>query len=260
MRETWVWSLGWEDPLEKGKTSHSSILAWRIPWTVYSPWGCKESDMTEQLSLHSQTGPDSPSSHFPRAPTSPSWHLGSSWQFSVFSCKFALCIPSRQKDEVLSVLSWTRHSSQWMVLTLCISWQRDRDRAREGEKGRKEEIRPQNEHLRVTQLHGAFFFSVYVKVRRTWKAGNSGAPAHLFRCLVAFGAWGCPLEVTSNLRSDCKAQWNVFLRPFPPIPWPAHIAFFCPSSPQHCTSRLPLLTTLSQSYSDFLGSDPSSRT
>ena len=33
MQETWVRSLGWEDPLEKGKAAHSSILAWRIPWT-----------------------------------------------------------------------------------------------------------------------------------------------------------------------------------------------------------------------------------
>ena len=32
MRETWVSSLGWEDPLEKGKGTHSSILAWRISW------------------------------------------------------------------------------------------------------------------------------------------------------------------------------------------------------------------------------------
>ena len=32
--ETWVQPLGWEDPLEKGKTTHSSILAWRIPWTI----------------------------------------------------------------------------------------------------------------------------------------------------------------------------------------------------------------------------------
>ena len=32
MRETWVQSLGWEDPLEKGKATQSSILAWRIPW------------------------------------------------------------------------------------------------------------------------------------------------------------------------------------------------------------------------------------
>ena len=34
MRETCVKSLGWEDPLEKGKATHSSIPAWRIPWTV----------------------------------------------------------------------------------------------------------------------------------------------------------------------------------------------------------------------------------
>ena len=33
MQDTWIWSLGWEDPLEKGVTTHSSILAWRIPWT-----------------------------------------------------------------------------------------------------------------------------------------------------------------------------------------------------------------------------------
>ena len=33
MRETWDQSLGWEDPLEKGKATHSSILAWGIPWT-----------------------------------------------------------------------------------------------------------------------------------------------------------------------------------------------------------------------------------
>ena len=45
MQETWVQSLGWEDPLEKGKATGSSILAWRIPW------GCKELDMTEQISL-----------------------------------------------------------------------------------------------------------------------------------------------------------------------------------------------------------------
>ena len=45
MQETLVQSLGWEDPLEKGKATHSSILAWRIPW------GGKESDTTEQLGL-----------------------------------------------------------------------------------------------------------------------------------------------------------------------------------------------------------------
>ena len=49
-RETWVWSLGWEDALEKGKATHSSILAWGIPW---SPWDHKKSDTTERL--HSLT-------------------------------------------------------------------------------------------------------------------------------------------------------------------------------------------------------------
>ena len=34
MRETWLQSLGWEDPLEKGTATHSNILAWRISWTV----------------------------------------------------------------------------------------------------------------------------------------------------------------------------------------------------------------------------------
>ena len=48
MQETWVQSLSQEDPLEKGMATHSSILAWRIPWTE-EPGA--ESDMTEQLTL-----------------------------------------------------------------------------------------------------------------------------------------------------------------------------------------------------------------
>ena len=51
MQETWVQSLCWEDPLEKGKATHSSILTWKF-YGLYSPWGHKESDTTEQLSLH----------------------------------------------------------------------------------------------------------------------------------------------------------------------------------------------------------------
>ena len=51
MRETWVWSLGGEDPLEKAKSTHSSILAWKIPWTVHHVVACKELDTTEQLTF-----------------------------------------------------------------------------------------------------------------------------------------------------------------------------------------------------------------
>ena len=56
VQETRVQSLGWEDPLEKGMASHSSILAWRIQWTEagYSPWGHKELDTTERLT-HTHT-------------------------------------------------------------------------------------------------------------------------------------------------------------------------------------------------------------
>ena len=50
--EMWVWSLGWKDPLEEDMTTHSSILVGIIPWReepggLYSPWGHKESDTTE---------------------------------------------------------------------------------------------------------------------------------------------------------------------------------------------------------------------
>ena len=54
--ETRVLYLDWEDPLQKEMATHSSILAWEIPWTeelcrlyIYSSWGCKELDMTERL-------------------------------------------------------------------------------------------------------------------------------------------------------------------------------------------------------------------
>ena len=52
MQETWVQSLGWEDPLEESMATHSSILALRIPHgqrslVGYSPWGRKELDRTE---------------------------------------------------------------------------------------------------------------------------------------------------------------------------------------------------------------------
>ena len=57
IREMQVRSPGRKDPLEKGMATHSSILAWRIPWTGslagYSAWGHKESDMTEQLTHNS---------------------------------------------------------------------------------------------------------------------------------------------------------------------------------------------------------------
>ena len=54
MQEMWVRSLGWEDPLEKGMATHSSILGefhGQRRLAGFSPWGHKESDTTEQLTL-----------------------------------------------------------------------------------------------------------------------------------------------------------------------------------------------------------------
>ena len=61
-QEMWIWSLDQEDPLDEEMGTHSSTLAWKIPWmeephgqrslTGYSPKGCKELDMTEWLSTH----------------------------------------------------------------------------------------------------------------------------------------------------------------------------------------------------------------
>ena len=60
MWENYVRSLGGEDPLEKGMAIHSSIFAWRIPWTerpggLWS-WGRKELDITKQLIVDLQYG------------------------------------------------------------------------------------------------------------------------------------------------------------------------------------------------------------
>ena len=60
IQEMQVCSLGQGDPLENGMATHSSILAWRIPWTEepvdYSPWDHKELDMTEATE-HAHTAP-----------------------------------------------------------------------------------------------------------------------------------------------------------------------------------------------------------
>ena len=59
MQETQVRSLGWEDPLEKERATHSNILDWRIPQIeepgALKSMGCEESDMTDRLHTHTHT-------------------------------------------------------------------------------------------------------------------------------------------------------------------------------------------------------------
>ena len=55
MQETWVQSLGWEDPLEKGMATHSRVLAWRIPWTEevggLQSMGCQRVNTIDRVTL-----------------------------------------------------------------------------------------------------------------------------------------------------------------------------------------------------------------
>ena len=62
MQKTWVPSLGWEDSLEKGKATHSSILAWRIPWTIQS-MGLQS--WTQLSDFHFTFPPSKMNKHFP---------------------------------------------------------------------------------------------------------------------------------------------------------------------------------------------------
>ena len=91
MRETWVQSLSWEDPLEKGRATHSSILAWRMPWT-YNPWSSKEPDTTERLShTHTRTS----SGLLKYWSNSPAiWQIGPAGNFLKCPCCY-LCHPTQ---------------------------------------------------------------------------------------------------------------------------------------------------------------------
>ena len=54
MRKTWLQSLGWEDPLEKGKATHSSIPAWRIPWICITHGVAKSQTQLSDFHFHFQ--------------------------------------------------------------------------------------------------------------------------------------------------------------------------------------------------------------
>ena len=99
MRVTWICSLGWKDPLEKGKATHSSILAQRIPWTVY---GVTESNRTEQLSL-TESSDDYASSFLVFMP----------FMFLFFFCFETL---ARTCITILNGRSETRHPATFPVL------------------------------------------------------------------------------------------------------------------------------------------------
>ena len=119
MQETQLWSLGWEDPLEEGMATHSSILAWRIPCTErrlagYSPQHHKESDTTEATQLSTtHTGCVCNRSSCPR-------HLllsagtGFPWQNLYVKVGILLRASRRQSIEGLSII---HPFDRWTLLT-----------------------------------------------------------------------------------------------------------------------------------------------
>ena len=95
MWETWVWSLGWEDPLEKRKATHSSILAWRMPWTIVHGVAKSQTRLSDALA-HSLSLSRVESRHFlvlvfriacsvMECETSPDKSKHSSWHY-LFQC------------------------------------------------------------------------------------------------------------------------------------------------------------------------------
>ena len=115
MWETWVRSLGWKDPLEKGTAIHSSILAWGIPWTVY-PWGCRVwHDRTTSTLSHLRRSVRDFSSYFDLQKRSLSLRLK-----SVYYCHESRnWSPCHRKN--FSRVSWKKsmepRTESWLILT-----------------------------------------------------------------------------------------------------------------------------------------------
>ena len=91
MQETWVWSLGWEDPLEEGMATHSNILTWRILWTEepngLQSMGLQRVNTTEWLTLrfHNPVWNVRSTYHFKKMGLSPLSSLIVFWQSRVHS-------------------------------------------------------------------------------------------------------------------------------------------------------------------------------
>ena len=111
MRETWVQSLGWEDPLEKGKATHSSILAWRIPCCIVH--GVAKS-LTQLSDFHLQSSYEG-------------WHIIDSQQFFTIALYFqntCLLHKRRQASSELHPPScwWGPRKRRAVLLSFLASW------------------------------------------------------------------------------------------------------------------------------------------
>ena len=120
MQETRVQSLGQEDRLEKGMATHSSILAWRTPWTGsmagYSPWGCKELDTTEPLTLslfHMFRKEKCQKEMREKATSWWSHNASSSFISFCFSSQGAKALVQSGRAKVANLKQWTSPINMW---------------------------------------------------------------------------------------------------------------------------------------------------
>ena len=102
MEKAGVWSQGWEDPLEKGMATRSSILAWRIPWTGEprgATWGCKESDTTKQQSTQ-ESSHENVFNIIVHDGIKPHASLKSQWDTSTHTVQWKRCIALKDDEDV----------------------------------------------------------------------------------------------------------------------------------------------------------------
>ena len=118
MRETWVPSLGWEDPLEKGKATHCSVGPGEFHGQ-YSPWGCKESDATCKLNLHvRETGLKLVYSD-PQAGTEDSAPVLPSSMLVMIPFSFVSCVSFNRKKRLAQLYQQTTcFSLLWQIYSL----------------------------------------------------------------------------------------------------------------------------------------------
>ena len=101
MQETQVWSLGQKDPLEKGMATHSSILAWRIPWPE-EPGGLQSMGSQSRAWLSEFTF------------TFHTFTLASTWE----SLPFHMTLTSMTDQEVISLLNYAKHSRNTLTIVI----------------------------------------------------------------------------------------------------------------------------------------------
>lgn len=105
MKETQGWSLGWEDPLEKGKAAHSSTLAWGIPCTMCSSWGRSWICTFMYTYMMLPLGPHTYCGLWRCSQPNLGWISLSGWFFSFFDCATQLVGP-QFPDLGLNVGPW----------------------------------------------------------------------------------------------------------------------------------------------------------